>query len=100
MTAHSVNNKRDKRPTEERSWVRIPLIAMALGFLLLFLVLPIIAIFMKAFEKGVGVYLASITDPDATSAIKLTLLVAVLTVPLNALFGIAAAWAKIGRAHV
>lgn len=93
MTAHSVNNKRDKRPTEERSWVRIPLIAMALGFLLLFLVLPIIAIFMKAFEKGVGVYLASITDPDATSAIKLTLLVAVLTVPLNALFGIAAAWA-------
>ena len=49
--------------------------------------------FMKAFEKGVGVYLASITDPDALSAIKLTLLVAVLTVPLNALFGIAAAWA-------
>ena len=48
---------------------------------------------MKAFEKGVGVYLASITDPDALSAIKLTLLVAVLTVPLNALFGIAAAWA-------
>ncbi len=90
---HSVSKKKSKRATEEQPWIRVPLIALALGFLLLFLVLPIIAIFMKAFEKGVGVYLASITDPDALSAIKLTLLVAVLTVPLNALFGIAAAWA-------
>ena len=90
---HSVSKKKSKRATEERPWIRVPLIALALGFLLLFLVLPIVAIFMKAFEKGVGVYLASITDPDALSAIKLTLLVAVLTVPLNALFGIAAAWA-------
>lgn len=73
--------------------VRWILIAIALGFLGLFLVLPLAAIFIKAFEKGVDVYLASISSPDALSAIRLTLLVAVLTVPLNALFGIAAAWA-------
>ena len=85
--------KGSKRTTEEQPWVRIPLIAIALGFLLLFLVLPLVAIFIKAFEKGVGVYLAAITDPDALSAIKLTLLVAILTVPLNAIFGLAAAWA-------
>ena len=82
-----------KRTTEEKPWVRIPLIVIALGFLLLFLVLPLVAIFIKAFEKGADVYLAAITDPDALSAIKLTLLVAILTVPLNAIFGIAAAWA-------
>lgn len=73
--------------------VRWILIAIALGFLGLFLVLPLAAIFIKAFEKGVDVYLASISSPDALSAIRLTVLVAVLTVPLNALFGIAAAWA-------
>ncbi|KAA0966351.1 sulfate ABC transporter permease subunit CysW [Sporosarcina sp. ANT_H38] len=88
-----VSKNRRKRTTEEQPWVRIPLIAIALGFLLLFLVLPLVAIFIKAFEKGAGVYVAAITDPDALSAIKLTLLVALLTVPLNAIFGIAAAWA-------
>ncbi|MEK4406373.1 sulfate ABC transporter permease subunit CysW [Sporosarcina sp. FSL K6-6792] len=89
----SVSKNGSKRTTEEQPWVRIPLIAIALGFLLLFLVLPLVAIFIKAFEKGAGVYVAAITDPDALSAIKLTLLVAILTVPLNAIFGIAAAWA-------
>lgn len=89
----SIRKKVRKRATEEQPWVRIPLIMLALSFLLLFLVLPIVAIFIKAFEKGAGVYIASITDPDALSAIKLTLLVAILTVPLNAIFGIAAAWA-------
>lgn len=88
-----VSKNRRKQTTEEQPWVRIPLIAIALGFLLLFLVLPLVAIFIKAFEKGAGVYVAAITDPDALSAIKLTLLVAILTVPLNAIFGIAAAWA-------
>lgn len=88
-----VSKNGSKRTTEEQPWVRIPLIAIALGFLLLFLVLPLVAIFIKAFEKGAGVYVAAITDPDALSAIKLTLLIAILTVPLNAIFGIAAAWA-------
>lgn len=88
-----VSKKGSKRTTDAQPWVRIPLIAIALAFLLLFLVLPLVAIFIKAFEKGAGVYVAAITDPDALSAIKLTLLVAILTVPLNAIFGIAAAWA-------
>jgi sulfate/thiosulfate transport system permease protein len=73
-------------------WVRGLLIAIVLGFLGLFLVLPLVAIFVKAFDKGVEVYLASISSPDALAAIKLTLLVVLITVPLNALFGIAAAW--------
>ncbi|AMQ07682.1 sulfate ABC transporter permease subunit CysW [Sporosarcina psychrophila] len=88
-----VSKNGSKRTTDAQPRVRIPLIAIALGFLLLFLVLPLVAIFIKAFEKGAGVYVAAITDPDALSAIKLTLLVAILTVPLNAIFGIAAAWA-------
>lgn len=92
-TAQPVRKIVGGRAVDEQFWVRIPLITLALGFLLLFLVLPLVAIFIKAFEKGAIVYLTSITDPDALSAIKLTLLVAVLTVPLNALFGIAAAWA-------
>ena len=61
-------------------------------YLSLLLFVPLIAIFIKAFEKGVDVYLAAITESDALSAIKLTLLVAVIVVPLNTIFGIAAAW--------
>lgn len=76
----------------EPFWIRSLLIAAALGFLSLFLVLPLVAIFVKAFEKGVEVYLASISSPDALAAIKLTLLVVLITVPLNAIFGVAAAW--------
>ena len=64
---------------------------MYLSFLLF---VPLIAIFIKAFEKGVDVYLAAITESDALSAIHLTLLVAVIVVPLNTIFGIAAAWAS------
>lgn len=85
--------KAGKRSAQEPLIVRFLLIAAALAFLFLFLLLPLAAIFIKAFEQGFGLYIASITDPDALSAIKLTLLVVVLTVPLNALFGIAAAWA-------
>ncbi|OAH57415.1 MULTISPECIES: sulfate ABC transporter permease subunit CysW [Bacillaceae] len=87
------SKKTGKRTAEEPLWIRVLLIALALGFLLIFLVLPLIAIFIKAFEQGASVYFASITDPDALSAIKLTLIVVLLTVPLNAIFGVAAAWA-------
>ncbi|MDQ0246710.1 sulfate transport system permease protein [Bacillus fengqiuensis] len=80
------------KTTTEPFWIRSLLIAAALGFLSLFLVLPLVAIFVKAFEKGVEVYLASISSPDALAAIKLTLLVVLITVPLNAIFGVAAAW--------
>lgn len=65
---------------------------IALAFLALFLVLPLITIFMTAFQKGVETYLAAITNPDALAAIKLTLIVVLITVPLNAVFGVVAAW--------
>ncbi|MFL0571670.1 sulfate ABC transporter permease subunit CysW [Priestia megaterium] len=65
---------------------------IALAFLALFLVLPLITIFMTAFQKGLETYLAVITNPDALAAIKLTLIVVLITVPLNAVFGVVAAW--------
>jgi sulfate transport system permease protein len=79
--------------TTEAPWVRRLLIAVALVFLSLFLFLPLIAVFVEAFKKGVEVYLAAITEPDALSAIKLTLITAAIAVPLNLVFGVAAAWA-------
>ncbi|HWO99578.1 MAG TPA: sulfate ABC transporter permease subunit CysW [Methylococcus sp.] len=78
---------------EEAPWVSRLLIAVALGFLALFLLLPLAHIFAQAFSKGWHAYLAALTDPMAAAAIKLTLLVAVIAVPLNSLFGLAAAWA-------
>jgi len=77
----------------EPRWVRYLLITIAVGFLGLFLVLPLAAIFIKAFDKGSAVFFAAISSPDALSAIKLTAIVALITVPLNAVFGVAAAWA-------
>ncbi|MBE2976714.1 sulfate ABC transporter permease subunit CysW [Priestia megaterium] len=65
---------------------------IALAFLALFLVLPLITIFMTAFQKGLETYLAAITNPDALAAIKLALIVVLITVPLNAVFGVVAAW--------
>jgi sulfate/thiosulfate transport system permease protein len=69
------------------------LIGVALLFLGLFLFLPLLAIFVQAFEAGAGAYLAAIVEPDAVSAFRLTLLAAVVAVPLNLVFGVAAAWA-------
>lgn len=65
---------------------------VSLLFLAVFLVLPLVSIFITAFQKGWETYIASITHPDALAAIKLTLLVTVIVVPLNTIFGIAAAW--------
>jgi sulfate transport system permease protein len=69
------------------------LVLTTTGFLLLFLALPLTAIFVEALRKGVGVYVASCRDPAALAAIRLTLLVAAIAVPLNLVFGLAAAWA-------
>jgi sulfate transport system permease protein len=69
------------------------LIALCLGFMTLFLFVPLITVFVEAFRKGIDVYLAAITEPDARSAIQLTLLAALISVPLNLVFGISAAWA-------
>ncbi|MCX2695521.1 sulfate ABC transporter permease subunit CysW [Ochrobactrum chromiisoli] len=72
---------------------RIVLISIALIFLLLFLILPVVAVFVEAFRKGMGEYLAALAEPDAWAAIRLTLFVAVISVPVNLVFGVAAAWA-------
>ena len=79
--------------TAEPAWVRRTLIGVALAFLALFLFMPLVAVFVEAFSKGVEVYWAALTDPDAFSALKLTLLAAGISVPMNLVFGVAAAWA-------
>lgn len=73
-------------------WLRWSLLAIALAFVALFLLLPLFAVFGYAFEKGVDFYFASLVDEDARAAIRLTLLVTAITVPINTLFGVAAAW--------
>ena len=79
--------------TTESPWVRYLLITAALGFVLLFLILPLAAVFTEAMRKGFGAYLAALQEPDAWSAIELTLIAAAIAVPLNLVFGVAAAWA-------
>lgn len=78
--------------TTEPAWVKWLLIAVALGFLTLFLFVPLAVVFVEALKKGWDVYLAAVTEPDAVSAIKLTLIAAAISVPLNVVFGLAAAW--------
>ena len=80
-------------PTTESPWLRRTLIGTALLFMTLFLLVPLLSIFIEAFRQGLQVYWAAITEPDAHSAIKLTLLAAAIALPLNAIFGIAVAWA-------
>jgi sulfate/thiosulfate transport system permease protein len=82
-----------RRATEEPAWLRLTLIGVALTFLSLFLVLPLSVVLYGAFEQGLGVWYAAIRDPDAMAAIRLTLLIVAIVVPLNTLFGITAAWA-------
>lgn len=79
--------------TREPAWVRGVLITIALAFFALFLLLPLVTVFAEALRKGWGVYFAALIDPDARSAIFLTLLVTAIAVPLNLVFGVAAAWA-------
>ncbi|CVK18141.1 sulfate ABC transporter permease subunit CysW [Sporomusa sphaeroides] len=79
--------------TTELPLVRWLLIALALAFLGLMLIVPVIAVFVKAFEQGLALYVKAITEPDALAAIKLTLLTVSIAVPLNTLFGLTAAWA-------
>lgn len=77
--------------TEGRA-VRWTLVALALGFLALFLVLPLLAVFTEGLRRGLGTFFEAFGEPDTQSAIGLTLLVATIAVPLNLLFGISAAW--------
>jgi sulfate/thiosulfate transport system permease protein len=81
------------RATSEPAWIRWTLIGITLAFLSVFLFIPLAAVFTEAFRKGVETYFAALTEPDAVAAIKLTLLAAGIAVPLNLVFGVAAAWA-------
>ena len=77
----------------EPLWVRWLLTAIALAFLGLFLVVPLAAVFSQALDKGVAVYLAALHETDTLASIRLTLLTALVAVPLNLVFGVVAAWA-------
>ena len=81
------------RQTTESRAVRITLVALVLGFMALFLVLPLAAVFTEALRKGWGAYWEALKEPDAWAAIRLTLITAAVAVPLNLIFGVAAAWA-------
>lgn len=79
--------------TREPKWVRYTLLSIALLFFLSCLILPLILVFVEAFRQGVEVYINALINPDTLSAVKLTLLTAAIAVPLNVIFGVAAAWA-------
>jgi sulfate transport system permease protein len=82
-----------RQVTTERTATRIVLVTVAVVFLAFFLLLPLAVVFFEALREGVDTYLASFSDPDAIAAIRLTLTVAAIAVPLNLVFGVAAAWA-------
>ena len=86
------NLAKQRITTTETPWVRRTLIGLALAFLFLFLVLPLAAVATEALRKGWGAYAEALKEPDAWSAIRLTLITAAIAVPLNLVFGIAAAW--------
>jgi len=79
--------------TTEPGWVRALLVLGALAFLLFFLLLPLVLVFAESLRGGVAVFWRAISDPDALAAIRLTVLVTAIVVPLNLVFGVAAAWA-------
>ena len=81
-----------RRAIREPALVKWALLALALVYLVLFLVLPLASVYAQALADGLGHFFAAILDPDALAAVRLTLLVAVIAVPLNLVFGIAAAW--------
>jgi sulfate/thiosulfate transport system permease protein len=76
----------------EKRWVRVALILVAIGFVGLLILLPVIAVFTEALRKGLGFYIKSISDPLAMSALRLTLLTAAVSVAANLIFGIMASW--------
>ena len=85
--------KKVQAGTTEARWIRYSLIGLALTFMFLFLVLPLAAVFTEALRKGLDAYLEALKEPDAWSAIRLTLITAAIAVPMNLVFGVAAAWA-------
>ncbi len=92
MNANKVEPGKREAVTEPK-WFQWLLIAVAVGYLVFLLLLPLAAVFVNAFEKGVWAYFHSFADADTLFSIRLTLLIAVIAVPLNLTFGVAAAWA-------
>jgi len=84
---------KSRRATNDPLWLRILLIGLSIGFVSVLLVLPLVVVFAEAFRAGVGTYFASLNNPAAWRAIRLTLLAAGISVPLNLVFGVAASWA-------
>jgi sulfate transport system permease protein len=79
--------------TRDSNWVKWVVLGVSLSFFVLFLLMPLIAVFVEAFRKGWEAYFAALVEPDTLSAIRLTLVAAAIAVPLNVIFGVAAAWA-------
>jgi sulfate transport system permease protein len=90
--APKARSLRERGPRQGIRWGRFLLIAVALAFLAAFLLLPLLVVFTQAFAKGAGAYLAAVSDPMAWAAIKLTLMVAAIAVPMNLVFGVVSAW--------
>jgi len=84
---------RERLPTQDPVLLRLALIVIALAYVGAFLVLPLLTVFHEALSDGVSAVLAALIEPDALSAIRLTLITAAIAVPLNAVFGVAASWA-------
>jgi sulfate transport system permease protein len=93
LAAPAASVARNASPTSEKPLARWALTAVAFAFLMLFLVLPLVVVFSEALAKGWGHVIQTLADSDTLSAIRLTLVVAAIAVPLNVVFGIAAAWA-------
>ena len=82
-----------RRPLDAPAWLKASLILIALGYIAVVILLPLAAVFTEAFASGLPAWLEAVSEPDARAAIKLTLLVAAISVPLNCVFGVAASWA-------
>jgi len=82
-----------RSPLDAPPWIKLSLIALVVAYIAVVILLPLGAVFTEAFAAGLSTWLAAVTEPDAQAAIKLTLLVAAIAVPLNTVFGIVASWA-------
>lgn len=93
MAGSSHQASRSRVTATERPWIKALIMAIGLGFLGVFILLPLGAVFTEALRRGFATYLEALLEPDALAAIRLTLLVAAIAVPVNVVFGINAAWA-------
>ncbi|MBD2100699.1 sulfate ABC transporter permease subunit CysW [Leptolyngbya sp. FACHB-261] len=90
---HSFGVSQQDAPDQERAWVKFTLIGVALAYLGVVLFIPAVNVFYEAFKNGFGAFIANLTEPNFVHAIQLTVLIALIVVPLNTVFGLCAAWA-------